>query len=328
MRKTLLALLIVILVLPGFSKTPTTLKDIYQPESLTVKGDFFYIVHKCTIMRFSLKEHKFLNRFGKRGEGPGEFKYPPLIHVTDEHIFANSVGKIIYFTHAGTLITEIRIPYQSDLWPLKRNYLFHKFNTEKRTANLMVRVIGPTFNAIKDLGAITPSHFLYIGEGDETKRDRNLIPHYSWAFSNGETVILGRSVKGFHIELYDHLGNPLHIISKEYEKIKIPQKVKDEKMAKEKKSKYWEQNKRMFNYVFPKHYPAIFRIFATKDKLYVFTHKTEKDRREVIVLDFKGNILGKTFVPQKSKYFITGGKYYYLNENPDEDWELRVVDIN
>jgi hypothetical protein len=138
---------------------------------------------------------------------------------------------------------------------------------------------------------------------------------------------LGESAKGFHIELYDHQGNHIRTIDKEYEKIEVPKKVKEEKMAQQKKSKYWEQNRRVFNFVFPKYYPAIYELFAGKDKLYVFTHKTRGNRREVITLDFKGNILNKTFVPKTKKYFITNGKFYYLRESPDEYWELHEVGI-
>jgi hypothetical protein len=221
------------------------------------------------------------------------------------------------------------VPHQSDVLRLKNNFLFHKVNLvdKTRTANFIVRILDPQLKPLKDIGTISPSFFIYIGEGDKTKRDRSLIPHYSWAFTNGEIAVLGESAKGFHVELYDHQGNLIRTIDKEYEKIEVPKKVKEEKMAQQKKSKYWEQNKRVFNFVFPKYYPAIYELFAGKDKLYVFTHKTGNDRREVITLDFKGNILNKTFVPKTNKYFITRGKFYYLHESPDENWELHVVDI-
>ncbi len=324
-----MVVLIVMVVSPGFAKHLTTLNDVLQPEKLVVKGSHFYILQGCTIMRFSLRDYKLLNRFGRRGEGPGEFKYSPSFDVSEENIFANSVGKIAYFTHDGTLLKEIRVPYQSDLMRLKNNFLFHKFNIdyEEKDTNLRVQVLDPQFKTIKEITTISPSHFIYIAAGDKTKRDRNLVPHYSWAFTNGEIAIVGKSEKGFHIELYDHQGEWIRTIVKEYEKIKIPQKVKDEKMAIQKKSKHWEENKRRFNFVFPKYYPAIFQIFAAKDKLYVFTHKTREDRREVIVLDLKGNVLIKTFAPDENKYFITDEKFYYLHENPDENWELHVVDI-
>lgn len=329
MRTAFLICLMVIVVIPGFAKHLTTLNDVLHPDKLIVKGSYFYILQDCTIMRFSLRDYKFLNSFGRKGEGPGEFKYSPGIHVSEENIFTNSAGKISYFTHDGKLLKETNFPYQSDLMRLKNNFLFHKFNIdyEKKDTNLLVRVLDPQFNTIKEIGTISPSFFIYTDADDKSKRDRNLVPHYSWAFTNGEIAIIGKSEKGFHIELYDHEGNRIRTIAKEYEKIKIPEKVKDEKMAIQKKSKYWEVNKRKFNFVFPKYYPAIFYIFAGKDTLYVFTHKTREDRREVIALDLKGNVRTKTFVPDEKIFFITGGKFYYLHENPDEYWELHVVDI-
>jgi hypothetical protein len=329
MRKTLLPFLMVMVVIPGFAEHLATLSGVLQPEKLIVKGDYFYVLQECTIMRFSWQDYKFLNRFGRQGEGPGEFKYSPDIDVSDENIFANSVGKISYFTLDGTLIKEMKVPYQFDLQRLKNNFLSCKFNIDNKTktANLLVQVLDPQLRTLKEIGTISPSTFVYIPAGDRTKRDRNLIPHYSWAITNREIAIVGRSRKGFHIELYDHQGDKIRTIVKEYEKIEVPQKVKEEKMAKQKKSKYWEQNKRSFNFVFPKYYPAIFKIFAVKDKLYVFTHKTREDQREVIVLDLKGNVLTKTFVSYEKNYFITDGKFYYLHDNPDEEWELHVVDI-
>ena len=176
MKKTLLPLLMVMVVVPGFAKHLATLRDVLQPETLVVKGDHFYIIRQCTITRFLLKDYKLLNRFGRRGEGPGEFKYSPNIDVSEKNIFANSVGKISYFTLEGRLLKEIRVPFQSDLLRLKNNFLFHKFNhdKEKKTTNLLVRILDPRLKAIKDIGTISPSFFLYIAPGDKTKRDRSL----------------------------------------------------------------------------------------------------------------------------------------------------------
>ncbi len=318
-------------VIPGFAERLFILENVLQPEKLVVKGEHLYLLQDCTVMRYSLSDYKLLNRFGRKGEGPAEFQYSPGIHISDKNIFTNSVGKITYFTLEGKLLKEIKVPYQSDIMRLKNNYLFHKFNFDdaKKTSNLLVQVLDPQIKVIKDITTISPSLFVYIAAGDKKKRDRNLIPHYSWAFTNGEIAFVGQSKKGLYIELYDHQGNNIITIDKEYEKIEVPEKVKQEKMAIQKKSKQWEQNKRAFNFVFPKYYPAIYDLFAGKDKLYVFTHKTTHKNsevlREVIVLDFKGKILTKTFVPDKKKYFITGEKFYYLHENPDEYWELHVA---
>jgi hypothetical protein len=131
-------------------------------------------------MRFSLRDYKLLNSFGGRGEGPGEFKYSPNIHVSDENVFVSSMGKISFFSPGGILLKEINVPHQSDVLRLKNNFLFHKVNLddETRSANFIVQVIDPQLKPLKDIGTISPSFFVYIGEGDKTKRDRSLIPHY------------------------------------------------------------------------------------------------------------------------------------------------------
>jgi len=46
MKKITCLLLMVMVVIPGFTKHLATLSDVLQPEKLIVKGDHFYILQK------------------------------------------------------------------------------------------------------------------------------------------------------------------------------------------------------------------------------------------------------------------------------------------
>jgi hypothetical protein len=88
--------------------------------------------------------------------------------------------------------------------------------------------------------------------------------------------------------------------------------------------------------VIPGYYPAIFDLTEMDNKLYVLTWKVVDKKREILVLDMKGNILFKSFIPHKdplrgdgnSPYRFYNNKLYQLYDNPDtETWELLVHEI-
>ena len=61
-----------------------TLEDILKPRSLTVYKGKAYITEKEAIHIVSLESGKLLKSFGRKGEGPGEFKRAPNIRIVDD----------------------------------------------------------------------------------------------------------------------------------------------------------------------------------------------------------------------------------------------------
>ena len=281
-----------------------------------------------------MKDFKFITQFGKKGEGPGEFKYSPQIMVFPDQVFTSSRGKVTFFTRNGKLIKEKRVPNQIGIgvYRVKGNYLVTKpdFNPKKLSAIVNTKVLDKDFNIIKEIYTYTfpKGDFKVFAKGLTKKQNLNMLPNYFNAITDGDFIFIGDTKKEFFIEIYDHEGNRVNTIIKNYKKIKVSEEYKKKEMDKLKKSKNWDQNKTMFNYIFPKYFPAYKKLIVNSKKIYAITYKTKEDKQELIILDFQGNILKKTFVPGKKYYNICNNKFYYFIDNEeDEVMEFHSIDL-
>jgi len=77
-------------------------------------------------------------------------------------------------------------------------------------------------------------------------------------------------------------------------------------------------------------------MFADNGSLYILTNKLDKDQRECIVTDHKGNEKKRIYLPvpenygldYSSHYTIKDNYFYKLEENIDEEtWELIRIEV-
>jgi hypothetical protein len=50
-------------------------------------------------------------------------------------------------------------------------------------------------------------------------------------------------------------------------------------------------------------------------------------KREIQILDHKGNEIKKIFAPKAKYADVYDGKYFFLKQNKHEEWELHVVQL-
>ena len=74
------------------------------------KDENLYVVDGYEIKLFSLKDAKLITRFGKNGEGPGEFPRHPRITFFPYEIFVRAMGKVLFFKRDGKYISEKKSP--------------------------------------------------------------------------------------------------------------------------------------------------------------------------------------------------------------------------
>ena len=307
-----------------------TFDNIYKPYKFQVEGNDLYVVDGSVIKLFSMKDFKFITQFGKKGEGPGEFKHSPRIIVFPDQVFASSTGKVTFFTRNGKLIKEKRTPNRIGVLRVKGNYLGTEFNfkPKKLTVTINIKVLDNDFNIIKKIFTYNPKDMIIIVSGMKQKQDRPIVPDCTSAITDGNQIFVADTNKGFYIEIYNHKGKKLNTIKKNYEKIKVSEKYKKKEMDKLKKLKSWDQNKTMFNYIFPEYFPAYKKLIVNNNKIYALKYKTDGEKQELIILDFQGNILKKTFVPEEKYYNICNNKFYYFVDNEeDEVMEFYSIDL-
>jgi len=309
--------------------------DIYKPRQIEISGDDLYVVDGDTIKLFSIKELKFIKQIGKKGEGPGEFKFWPRISVFPDIIFAIDRSplnkKIVFFSRKGEFISERRLPRFTTVKKVKQNYLSRElsFSYDRKTTLTKVEILDNDLNLIKELYTEKKERSsINFGRGGKKKIDFEMFPRMKHAVTDGDFIYIIDTHKGFYFEIYDHKGNKLSTIEKKLEKIRFEGEFKKKILESLKvvDSKYGTENQ--YNYIFPEFLPEIADVEGKNNKIYVSTLRVVNDKSEIIIMDHKGNILKRAYVTRANPSCIHNDKFYYFIDNEEEEvWELHVEDL-
>jgi len=126
MRRSILFILMVCLASIVFAGNAVILKDHISPGEILLDDNHLYIVESPAISIYSLKDFKLLKTFGKKGEGPQEFKGGITVDVQGDHILVNSLKRVSFFSKDGKYINEFNVVGGEQFRPLgKKGYVGH-----------------------------------------------------------------------------------------------------------------------------------------------------------------------------------------------------------
>lgn len=323
--------LFLIMTITGFlhSEKVTNIAEVLQPSGLTIGEQYIYITEKSTIYVYSAKDYKFINKFGREGEGPDEFKGPPVITPQPSYLIINSTGKVSFYSKEGKFIREMRTPGGHSLFlPLKNGFIGKSRIFENDTSYFTVNLYDGELKKGREIYRV--KDFQQIGKGTIYFPVRE--PKY--ATSDNKIIIAGKP--GFTFDILDHTGKHLHSIeNKNFKGKKFT--AEDETLFREfLKNKYKDRYERYKQYLhFSDYYPEIAFIFTDKRKIYVATWRIANDRVELFEYDMVGELLNTFFIKivwqsvlQPYPISIKNNKIYQLIENPDEQWELHISRLN
>jgi len=297
-----------------------------------------YIADKATVFIYSLDDLALLKKFGQMGEGPKEFKLLPFgdeglqIHPENGYLYITSVGKLSIFTKDGIFKAENKtIPnFFGDLYkPVQGNFIGLGTAIEKNGHYVTVNIYNSQLKKIHELCKWpTPAQ---QGKGTRVYSQPYLIHSY-------DKKIFISGTPDFIIDVFNLKGVKIYTIQKDYQKIRISENRKKQVLRwLETGPEYKHIYPFMKPILFPDHYPAI-RDFRLADKnIYILTYKRNEDEhKELCIMNIKGKILTKTFVPLKDKhafslypYTIYKDLLYQLIENDEsEEWELTRFPLN
>ena len=333
MRKVIFFILLSLVVLNIPAKKIAEFDDIYKPRQIEISGDDLYVVDGETIKLFSFKELKLIKQIGKKGEGPGEFKFWPRISLSSDGLFALDRGplskKIVLFTGNGEFISERKLPRSLTLYKVKQNYLAKEYKSDfnSKESTSIVKILDKDLKLVKTIYTDTEK-IDYSGYDGNSKINFEKYAKGKWIDTDGEYVYVVDTHKGFFIEIYNHIGDNISTITKNVNKIPCTQDDRNKFMERLRKGLNWDYMKKRYNFIFPEYFPAIRDIEGDNNKIYVSTYKDLNNTIEIIIMDHKGNILRKSYVPRAHPSDIHNDKFYYLKDNEDEEvWELHVEDL-
>ena len=77
MKKFVLVLFIFFLLFTVYAERVAELPQLIKPNAICVDNSRVYITQEKKVFVYTLDPFKLKTRFGKKGEGPGEFKWNP-----------------------------------------------------------------------------------------------------------------------------------------------------------------------------------------------------------------------------------------------------------
>ena len=307
-----------------------TINEISHPKTMSIKGDRLFISEKITIFIYSLKDLKLQKKFGKEGEGPGEFKLPHgetgvKIDVNDKFILVNSAAKLSYYSHDGEFIKEKKVPPLIYVIPVKNYFVGNCLSqTGGQFPNLSVCLFDKNFNK-KETLLETGVPF---GMGAKI-----MMPSYNFKYSiYKDRIFISVGKENILIKVLDNEGKELYEIKKEVKPLPMKKKFKDKVLHFYRTDpgykNFWDYFKRYL--YFPKYFPGLKSFEIDGDRVYIQTHNEKNNQFEWIIFDLTGKEIKKVFLPTGNgspialpPFTFSEGKYYYLQENEEnETWEL------
>jgi hypothetical protein len=320
------------------------LRGIFEPEMIAVAGEELYVVEGAQISVFSLKDLAFVRTFGRKGEGPGEFKEADFwyntVTVLPDAIFVDGYDKVAYFSKDGRFLREAKKSVGiSQVVPFGKGFVASKL--DHLEGDVQYQCLYLLDANLKHQKELARQESWIQAMGRKTEMIPDVLNFSVW----GDRLFVEKSREGFVIDVIDVQGTRLSRIESEQEKIPVTRDRANQALEEFKTDPYvkrmgFEKFKSFSEFVWPKVLPPIRDFTVADGKIFVRTSKTFGGKESWVILDLKGRPVGRTDLPRVDAaplmahvygvhyYAVAGGKLYFLKENAKTDeWELFVEEI-
>lgn len=343
MKKQMILIIVLLLLLllgvgsflyPG---KVAVLDGVVNPFSIMgVDDNQLYITDGAAVHIYSLKDYSLKKKFGRRGEGPQEFKVEPTINmgsvtleVYPDYLLVNSLGKISFFTKGGEFIKEIRSISPNGCFKVMGDrFVGYSLLAGNKTHYITVNIYDSTLKVVRELYR-EPR---WINPG----KDINVFGIRGALFFVSDDKILVENRQS-NIVVFNGNGEKLYSIDPQIKPLKVTEKAKKRVHDFFKSLPQFKQLYAIFKdrLKFPRYFPKIRFFFVADHKIYVLSWRRKEKKSECFIYDLEGNLINKTYLPLVEDniflpypFAIGNGKHYQLIENEDgEAWELHVSHI-
>lgn len=319
-----------------FAEKLAVLPGLVKPSELTVDAEQFYVVEGAAVSIYSLKNFKLKKRFGKSGEGPGEFKLPPgddglKVKPCDDYLLMNSMGKISFFSKDGNFQKEMmtRVPNIIGFFqPMGRGFTGLSVVYEEKTRSRFA-AINLYDEALTKIKEIHRQRFIRRGVLE--------FPMVFPLFLTYDNKILLGGEKGFVIQIFDGEGRKITTVKREYNQLEVTNTYKKNihryfRTTPPLSKNYQELKEKI---TFSEYFPAILLFYAADNRIYILTYLEKDEQYETFVYGMDGRFIKSLFLPLTYKYgleisphYFKNNRFYQLVENEKtEQWELHAERI-
>lgn len=305
-----------------------TLNELESPGWFSLDQERLYISDGCAVKTFSRKDFSLQNTIGRQGEGPGEFKYPPVVFVNPGGLWADSQDKVSLFSHSGKLIKEMKEKSGgSSRKPVGKGEGFIGQKIDMKPGNIFITYVlfDSELNAIKE--------FHRAKWLRQPRKKTKLFEQYFYDVVDDKIVFVHYST-GFAIDILDKQANKLHSIRRSDKPVPFTEKDKQAVLTYWRQHPYYRANAEYFKKKteFPETYPAICTCRTAGNKIYVITYLRKQDKNECLVYNMQGKFLQRLFIPLIKEspiafpiISIFDGQLFQIVDNFEkETWDLHI----
>ncbi len=310
-------------------------KGLTQPRGFEVApGGEMFVLCESGIFVFDASG-RFLRKFGRSGQGPGEYQNPGRLRVLDsgELAFYDGGGdKFLYFNAEGKLLREVRNASKINMFGPNgalclsdAGCLFEEMNFDPTQGRMEyhLTLTGADFRKTARLAES-------VSKENPLKANRyNLFDSYvKYVVSGGRIYAASQGAPQFEINVYDFQGKRLRSIQKDWRKVRIPQSFKDAVLGAAKGPLGTMLKEKGY---FPDFYPAIKELYVDgRGRLLVETYEAGPAKGETIVDVFSpdGTFIGEQSLAPALARFIKGDRFYALLEKKSGFQTLTVYKMN
>lgn len=322
----------------GLAGDSPLLRELIEPNSIALDQRQIYIPEGTSIYIYDLKDFRLKKRVGQRGEGPQEFLLDVLrgaeelfIDVWTPVLLVNSLGKVSFFNKGdGSFIRELRSHTGAqEFKPLGRGFAGQGMVAEEGIQYRSVNIYDSRLNKAKEV--LKVKHHFQMGEG------LRVLPAAMKFATCGRKLFIAWD-EDFVIRVFDQEGAPLYTIKREYERLKVSERFKEQIVAYFKTHKRYKRIFELLNpkIIFPATFPAIADMKIADGKIYVTTYRVDEDNAgatQCFVFDVDGKFLKELTIPLRRRdellpypYAVSAGKLYQLVEE-GEHWRLKITEL-
>jgi hypothetical protein len=259
------------------------------------------------------KNGEFVKKFGRKGQGPGEFHLPRAVAITNQdEILVQNIRSLAFFSLEGDFKRSLSID-QMRLGTINidsdGNITSLCSIREDENPRYELKKFDSELNYLYSLGSSPLAN---------SRRDgfNPLFPVLRWNVINRNQIVCGY-MKEYELKVFDAKGNLIRKILKEYTPLEVTQEDVDERLQGEKLPPQMKENM-----VIPKyHCPFRWMIADEKGRIFVWTYERVIDGEGYYydVFDADGKYIVK--VPLKSRPFLYKNSKLYTVEEDEEGYQ-------
>lgn len=312
-----------------------TLAFAENPGRVAVDDRHIYLLDGHAVTILDRKDFSVLKRFGRRGEGPGEFTAhpndPPGFALGKQGLVISAQNRVLVFSRAGECLNQVNSGVRGiACQPLGK---------------LLVGIERPRMDK-----RLAVSYQLY----DNRIEQRARLYHYEDDFQSGEGLQILKNPYEYHysfaaddehayiyrkdnqtVGVFDSRGELLRAIALGGDGGEVSRETAERII------KFWKEDsvkKQYFPFLKPvtvaPRFPALRQLRLSNGILYVITYKRRGGLNQCRMFRTSGESLGECMIPLREKdpmefypLAIHDGMLFQLMENDEDEWVLKVHEI-